>query len=115
MSNPGQDLHNVTVGDVLTAERQAEIASIVSALTEFRPTIVMAEWPAGQASERYAQYLAGTLPPDRNEVVQLGFRLAKAAGIKHFVGIDVPGDFPYDAVTSFAQAHGQSGLLEGAN
>ena len=75
----------------------------------------MAEWPAEQASERYAKYLAGSLPPDRNEIVQLGFRLAKAAGIKHFFGIDVDGDFPYGAVTSFAQTHGQSGLLEGAN
>lgn len=115
MSNPGQDLHNVTVGDVLTAERQKEIAATIGALAEFHPTIVMAEWPAEQASERYTQYLAGSLPPDRNEVVQLGFRLAKAAGINHFVGIDVDGDFPYDTVARFAQAHGQSGLLEGAN
>jgi len=115
MSNPGRDLHNVTVGDVLTGERQTEIATIVGALAEFHPTIVMAEWPAEQANERYAQYLAGSLPPNRNEVVQLGFRLAKAAGIKHFFGIDVDGDFPYGAVKSFAQTHGQSGLLEGAN
>ena len=33
MSNPGQDLHNVTVGDVLTAERQTEIATIIGAGT----------------------------------------------------------------------------------
>lgn len=115
MSNPGHDLHNVTVGDVLAVERQAEIATITDALARFHPTEVMAEWPADLASERYAQYLAGSLAPSRNEVVQLGFRLAKSAGLKHFYGIDADGDFPYEAVQSFAQAHGQSELLERAN
>jgi hypothetical protein len=40
--------------------------------------------------------------------VQLGFRLAKAAGLQNVYGIDVDGDFPYDAVLDFAKAHGQS-------
>lgn len=114
MSNPGQDLHNVSVADVLQPEQQAEIAKVTDALTGFHPTGVMAEWPADVASERYAQYLAGTLPASRNEVVQLGFRLAKAAGLKHFYGIDVDGEFPYDAVQAFAKAHGQSEILDRA-
>ena len=115
MSNPGHDVHNVTVADVLLPDPQAEIAKITDALAVFHPTEVMAEWPADLASERYAHYLAGTLPPSRNEVVQLGFRLAKATGLNRFYGIDVDGGFPYEPVQSFAQAHGQSELLERAN
>jgi hypothetical protein len=115
MSNPGRDMHNLSVDDVLAPHRQAEIAKITAGLAAFHPSAVMAEWPADDARERYAEYLAGTLPPDRNEVVQLGFRLAKAVGLQNLYGIDVDGDFPYDAVLDFAKAHGQSELLDRAN
>lgn len=115
MSNPGQDIHNLSVDDVLAPDRQAEIAKVTAGLAGFHPSAVMAEWQADYARERYAEYLAGTLPPNRNEVVQLGFRLAKAAGLQTFYGIDVNGDFPYDAVLDFAKAHGQSDLLDRAN
>jgi hypothetical protein len=114
MSNPGHDLHNVHVDDVLAPQRQAEIASIVSSLARFSPTQVDVEWPREVADERYPKYLAGTLPPSRNEVVQLGFRLAKAAGLKEVHGIDVDGDFPYPPLEAYAKAHGQSALLDEA-
>ncbi|MCA1827127.1 MAG: DUF5694 domain-containing protein [Myxococcales bacterium] len=114
MSNPGHDLHNVRVDDVLAAQRQAEIASIVSGLARFQPTQVAVEWPADLVAERYPKYLAGTLPPSRNEVVQLGFRLAKGAGLPRVHGIDVDGDFPYQRVDAWARAHGRSQLLDDA-
>ena len=114
MSNPGRDLHNVTVDDVLAPKRQAEIAKVTDALNRFHPTVVAAEWPADIASERYGKYLAGTLAPSHNEVVQLGFRLAKTAGLKAFSGIDVDGDFPFEAVDAYAKAHGQSAILDQA-
>ena len=79
MSNPGQDLNNVKVDDVLTPKRQAEIVAVAESLARFKPTRVAVEWPEDISSERYAKYLAGTLPESRNEVVQLGFRLARAA------------------------------------
>jgi len=85
---------------------------VTSALAKFRPTRVAAGWPAATTAERYPKYLAGTLPPSRNEVVQLGFRLAKLAGLKAVNGIDADGDFPYLELKAYAQAHGQSGLLE---
>lgn len=113
--NPGRDLHNVVVPDVLVPKVQAQLVQTTDALARFKPTKVAAEWPADIASERYAKYLAGTLAPSRNEVVQLGFRLAKTAGLKDFYGIDVDGEFPYDAVDAYAKAHGQSAILEHAN
>jgi hypothetical protein len=112
MSNPGRDLHNLTVDDMLSPRRQAEIAAVVEGLAKFKPTVVDAEWDAPVARERYEAYLKGTLPPSRNEVVQLAFRLAKTAGLTTVHGVDVDGDFPFEAVQSYAQAHGQAALLE---
>jgi hypothetical protein len=115
MANPGHDMHNVAVDDVLAPGRQAEIAKITDALADFHPNVVMAEWPADLAIARYSDYLAGKLPPSRNEVVQLGFRLAKTVGLKQVYGIDADGDFPYEPIQAFAKAHGQSELLDRAN
>jgi hypothetical protein len=113
MSNPGRDLHNVQVDDVLTPKRQAEIAAAVDGLARFKPTLVAAEWSADVVRSRYAAFMAGTLAPSRNEVVQLGFRLAKETGAAMY-GVDVDGDFPYDAVATWAAAHGQTPLLDAA-
>jgi hypothetical protein len=79
---------------MLAPERQEQIAAVVPALARFAPARVAVEWPAEVVAERYPKYLDGALPPSRNEVVQLGFRLGKAT--KAVVeGIDVDGDFPY--------------------
>ncbi len=112
MANPGRDLHDVKAEDVLLPKPQAEIAAITRALGRFHPTKVMVEWPADTVDERYPKYLAGTLAPSRNEVVQLGFRLAKSAGLGRVYGIDADGEFPYEAVQTFAKTHGQDGLLQ---
>ncbi|HEX4861456.1 MAG TPA: DUF5694 domain-containing protein [Rhizomicrobium sp.] len=115
MSNPGHDLHNVQVDDVLAPKRQSEIAAVTTALAKFKPTMVAVEWPSDLVNQRYDAYLKGTLAPSHNEVVQLGFRLAKQAALARVDGIDVDGDFPYDPVVAYAKAHGQEGLLTQAN
>jgi hypothetical protein len=109
------DLHNRQIDDMLAPKRQAEIAAITDALTRFKPTAVAAEWDADVAAQRYEAYLKGTLAPSHNEVVQLGFRLAKTAGLDKFYGIDADGDFPYDPIVAYAKAHGQTALLDAAN
>jgi Family of unknown function (DUF5694) len=114
MSNPGRDLHNVHADDVLAPKRQAEIAATVAALARFRPTQVDVEWPADLVTQRYDAYTKGTLAPSHNEVVQLGFRLAQASGASVH-GVDVDGDFPYDAVQAYARAHGGDDVLASAN
>lgn len=112
LSNPGHDLHNMKVDDVLAPKRQAELAGITDALARFKPDKVAVEWPRDIVQERYPKYLAGTLPPSRNEVVQLGFRLAKTAHATGVYGIDADGDFPYEPVKAYADAHGLSDLLD---
>jgi hypothetical protein len=114
MSNPGRDMHDVKADDVLAPKRQAELAAIASGLARFRPTVVDVEWDRDTTATRYKSFLAGTLPPSHNEVVQVGFRLAKLmqASVN---GIDVDGDFPYEPVEAFAKAHGEMALLSGAD
>jgi hypothetical protein len=115
MNNPGRDMHNVHADDVLAPARQAEIARIDQALLPFAPTLVAVEWPSDIANQRYGEYLKGTLKPSRDESVQLGFRLARSAGLTHVEGIDADGDFPYEAVDAYAKAHAMEGLLATAN
>jgi hypothetical protein len=110
-SNPGQDQANVESVDVSVPTRQAELQAVSDALAKFEPTLVGVEWPADIASTEYAQYLDGSLPPSTNEVVQLGFRLAKQRGLKQVHGLDVPGDFPFEAVQTWAQANGKTDAL----
>jgi hypothetical protein len=110
-SNPGQDQHDVKSDDVLKPERQQQLEAIAKGMMRFSPTVVAVEWPADLVTERYPKYLAGTLPPSHNEVVQLGFRLAKDAGLESVHGIDVDGDFPYEPVQTWARQHGAADKL----
>ena len=111
-SNPGLDQHNIKADDVLKPERQREIEEIVRSLGAYKPTFVGVEWPAAIVDERYPKYLDGTLAPSRNEVVQLGFRLAKQSGLDKMHGLDVPGDFPFEPVKKWAQANGRMGMID---
>ena len=111
-ANPGRDLHNVQSVDVTTPERQAQVQAVTDALARFAPTVVAVEWPAAVVDERYAQYRRDALPPSANEVVQLGFRLAKGRGLAKVHGIDVDGDFPFGPVQAWAEQHGGKPRLD---
>src|SRR5262245_54059158 len=83
MESDGSDMLQVTAPDVTTPARQREIDELVALLARFRPTKIAVERPFGSTAtrEHYRRYLAGDDPLTRNEVDQLGFRLAKA--MKH--------------------------------
>src|SRR5688500_18547973 len=69
--------------DILSTERQAQVDDVVSRLGAFSPTKVAVERLASQQAELdawYRSYLAGEPEYERNEIVQLGFRLAERAG-----------------------------------
>ena len=114
LDNPGRDVFNVQVDDVSTDKRQAELADIATSLARFAPTEVMVEWPKAQVDEQYARFRADKLPPSRNEVVQLGFRLAKLRGLANVRGIDAGGEFPFEPVKEYAASHGMSPRLDAA-
>lgn len=115
MDNPALDLHNTKVGDVLEPDFQTQIARVTNALGRFRPTAVDVESPPDAETERYALFLADKLAPSRNEIVQLGFRLARTAGLQTVNGVDADAPFPFPAVREFAKAHGQEAALDAMN
>lgn len=114
MSNPGRDLFNTQADDVLAPKRQAEIAHLVTALRRFQPTKIAVEGDIGddRIPKNYTDYLAGKHELSRNEVEQLGFRLAKELGHKTVYPEDVDGEFPFQHLVNYAKASGRSSELQ---
>ena len=107
MANPGRDIFNSQVDDVLSAKRQGEIAQLIAALERFRPTKIAVEqshYDQDRITKRYADYVAGKHELSRNEVDQIGLRLAKALGHKMVYAVDADGEFPYARLLKYAKA-----------
>lgn len=82
-ANPGRDVIKQDFDDVLQPRRQAEIEDVARRLARWQPDRIAVEWPwsfMDSTAARYARHRAGTLAPSRNEVVQLGFRIAASLG-----------------------------------
>jgi hypothetical protein len=104
--NPGLDYVKSEVPDVMTPERQKEIAALVENLRRFKPTKVVVEWPVSKQNEVHAQYTAyraGKYALSRNEIDQLGFRLAALEKLDTVHAIDVKGDMDLGAVIGVAE------------
>src|SRR5438034_5903488 len=114
MSNPGHDIFNMQADDVLAPKRQAEIAQVMAVLKRFQPTKIAVERDPGdnRLSKDYADYLAGKHELTRNEIEQLGFRLAKELGHKAVYPVDVDGEFPFQHLVNYAKASGRSKDLD---
>ena len=98
MANPGNDEVNVEADDVLGENRQVELYDLIDRLAEWSPELIAVEWPhdwQDGVTEVYEEYRSGERAYDReepidaeqlfdadvdldcrNEVVQVGFRLA---------------------------------------
>lgn len=113
-NNPGRDVANVKVDDVFSEKRQKEIAEIIELLKKFKPTKIAIESNFGttKANEQFTQYLAGTYQLTRNEIDQLGYRLAKESGHKQIYPIDWQGKFDLDKVIAFANQNGQKAEMD---
>ena len=80
MANPGADAVNFEADDILTAKRQRELQQLVEQLARFNPTKIAIEIDIGLDAKfeaQYQDYLNGRYQLERNEVDQVGFRLAK--------------------------------------
>ncbi len=110
MNNPGHDIFNSQADDVLSAKRQAEIAELLGALKKFRPTKIAIESTVydDTRKKQYAEYLAGQRTLTRNEIEQVGFRLAKELGHPDIYPVDYDGDFPWQRLINFAKAKGRT-------
>lgn len=119
--NPGLDLANVKADDVLKPERQKELDALATALAEFRPTRIMVERLAKTSDlidPRYAQFTPASLAAQRDERVQVAYRLAHSLGQKTVYAIDEqPGEgepdyFPFGKLVAWAQPHGQQARID---
>jgi len=99
--NPGADLVKTDLDDHLSERRQAEIAAVVAALAEFRPTRILLE--AGDQEKLTARYQANG-PLDASETDQLGFRLARQLGHAEVFAIDHRIDMDFDRLMAAANA-----------
>ena len=114
MANPGHDIFNTQADDVLAPQRQAEMAELLKVLKSFRPTKIAVESAVfdDTRKKQYAEYLAGKRTLTRNEIEQVGFRLAKELGHKNIYPVDYDGDFPWQRLLNFAKAKGTSAELD---
>jgi hypothetical protein len=120
MGNPGRDLANVQADDVTQPQRQAEIRAVVDALAQWRPTrvLVEAERPSPFTLDSYRAFRTEELATNRNETVQIGYRLARQLGHEDVYAFDEQGGegepdyFPFDRVQAWAASHGRSGEVD---
>ena len=114
MANPGRDIFNMKADDVLAPKRQTEAAELIQVLKRFRPTKVAVERNVGdeRTAKDYADYLADKHELTRNEIEQVGFRLARELGHAAVYPVDADGEFPYPRLVKYAQATGRSKELD---
>lgn len=118
LNNPGRDLFNIKVDDVLAEARQKEIAAVVDQLALFQPTHIAVEWPSKDQTRldaRYRDYREARYQLGRGEVDQIGLRLAAKLGLKRVYAVnwleEPPGkDEDYDWL-SYGKSHGQQALV----
>jgi hypothetical protein len=112
--NPGLDVVNTKVDDVLNPKRQEEIKTITNLLARFKPSKVMLESMTKYDSlhnARYQRYLKNEHKLSRNERQQLGYRLARKLGHKRIYTVDHSGRFPMGKVMEYAKENGQYKII----
>ena len=125
LANPGADVYNTKIDDVLTPKRQDEISELVRLIKAYQPTKIALEQDekthGAEIQRNYQGYLKGTYELKRWEVDQIGFRLAKQMGHSKVYCVDYlpkqnpffTDDFDWDLIDypKFAETHDQKHLL----
>lgn len=107
-ANPGLDVLQFEVPDPLSPEKQREILRVVEAVAAFRPTKIAVESRperSGELDSLYRAYRDDRHEPSRNEIQQIGFRLADRFGLDRLHPVDHPGEFPFEPLMEYAQQH----------
>lgn len=103
MGTPGNNVINGKVDDISTPERQKQIIELVEKLKKLKPTKIAVECDIeddAKTQEIYDKYLSGKYELTKNETNQIGFRLAKDAGLKKVYCVDW-GIFPDDPLYNY--------------
>jgi Family of unknown function (DUF5694) len=116
MANRNHDVYNVQADDVLSPQRQQQMAGLMEVLKRFHPTKIAIEADVDnqQVAQEYSDYLAGKYTLSRDETNQVGYRLAKELGHRHVYPVNAwaGNDFPLQPVFNYAKAHGRGAELD---
>jgi hypothetical protein len=119
--NPGRDLHNPKVDDVLKPQRQRELEALATALVQFRPNKIMVERVAKTPElldPHYSRFTPAELSKNRNERVQIAYRIASQLRLPMVYAIDEqsgPGEpdyFPFGKLVQWAETNGAKQQLD---
>lgn len=117
--SPGLDIHNPKVDDVLKPERQRELEAVAAALAEFQPTKIMVERVSPSLIDpKYPEFIPAMLARERDERVQIAYRLARQLGLEIVHAIDEqtgpgkPDYFPFGKLVEWAEASGAKDRLD---
>ncbi|AXT19624.1 hypothetical protein D7030_09840 [Flavobacteriaceae bacterium AU392] len=93
-NNPGLDEYKPEYEvDIMSDLRQKELMKIIDAIKTYAPTKIAVEWRKNRQKRLdslYNEYLVGNFELRRNEVYQIGFRVAKLLGHKKVYAVDAP-------------------------
>lgn len=121
MGNPGQDVANADIENMLTDKRQAEIAAVADALAEFKPTVIAVERiteAPDYIDPKFQAFTPEMLKENPDERTQIGYRLANELGVTRVYGVDEqpsegePDYFPFGELMAHAEATGQGEALQ---
>ena len=122
-TNPGINVFNYKMDDVLAPKRQSEMEQLISQIKAFNPTKIAVyadQRDDAEINANYQGYLEGTYEPTRSLHDQIGFPLAKQMEhSKIYCVADWPEHRPiYDKIdgslldyATFAETHNQDHLL----
>jgi hypothetical protein len=105
--------------DVMSAERQRELAELLSLLSRFQPTKIAVEWREERQAaldSAYQAYRTESRPLAAHEIHQIGFRLAGSLGHDRLYAIDAAARWydlamNTDTLVARARRFGQDDLL----
>lgn len=113
-ANNNRDVVKTNYEDVLIPKRQAEVRELVEKIKKFKPTkIVLEQEPSycDTINMRYRNYVDGKDTLKRNEIYQLGFRMAKDLGHKRVYCGDYQLDMNFDTLFTTAKKYNQTRIL----
>lgn len=121
--NPGLDVNNAEADDVTTPRRQRELQALARELARFRPTRIMVErvgFGPELTPKSWQDYAPAKLATDREEAVQIAYRLAHdlkipVHGIDERDRADEETYFPYPKLIAFADKRGRKAEIEALN
>jgi hypothetical protein len=101
--------------DILGQKCQEEIRDLVDRLEKFKPTKIFLEYPAADQAkldERFRQYQAGKRNESKNEIDQVGLRLAQRLGHGRVFAFDHPDDMDFPSLMKAAEESGRPELIK---